>query len=701
MPARKSSVQEPAGKGSNGQGFLIVGLARLEDAETLPGDLKLSAYAFDSMGTFLGSAELDAKGSFDLPIQLKKPADVELVIGPTDDPETVRASAAFSQSYTEKDWTREGNRFNLRPDLFIPTYIWWPWRPIRVCVTGHVRKTYTEHDLPFVCPVPFVKVEVFDVDREGCLWPPIIRWWDKLIDRKVIRIPELLAEPPIPIPGPGPVERFQAASGIEKVTLNPQPLPPRISGLVNEVSRASLKPRNPLELVALNPQPEPPAFFGSTATLAGEVAALPQETASQLDSLTVTSTIAPWLIFPRCFYSTQLVCETTTDCDGFFRCCFTWYPWHIRHGRLRFDPRPDIIVRLTQVIGGVPVVIYMDPYTSTRWNVTNAHIDFYLDDPEIICGGGCQPQPSGTDTFFTLVGLDEVYKINQLTGQFSNLAYGGSLSNAAYGDWLLICGLFGKGLSTGAPKRYYRLSIKKGANPFKPITTALSDTRVDMALNTQIYVLGPQTVNGVPNLYEVRDTTNYYWYNLDKIGWWDTATEEPDSGFYTVRLEVFDENGVKLTSAVVNYVDGTVPPPGPLPPMVDHCDLNILIDNRYPDLDLQIPAASGECGVVPWPLAPSLAFDVTVNQVHNHLYYWSLRYVKGITGINVYLTSVVNGSGIPVPVVQSVSGAPLLVGLTGTCAFSITLDAWPLVRNGFGFIHYNYLTKAIAIEKCS
>jgi hypothetical protein len=51
--------------------------------------------------------------------------------------------------------------------------------------------------------------------------------------------------------------------------------------------------------------------------------------------------------------------------------------------------------------------------------------------------------------------------------------------------------------------------------------------------------------------------------------------------------------------------------------------------------------------------------------------------------------------------IQAVSDEPLLVGLTGTCAFSPILDAWPLVRNRFGFIHYVHQTKAIAIEKCS
>ena len=701
MPTAKSSSREPAEEKSSGRVFQIAGRAQLEELETLPGDIKLSAYAFDSRGQLLGSASLDAKGAFTVPVHLKSPAAVELVVGPTDDPQKVRSSAVFSQSYTAKDWIAEGNRFQIRPELFIPPYIWWPWRPIRVCVTGHVRKIHYTDDSPEICPVPFVKVEVFDVDREGCFWPPIIRRWDKLIDRRVIRIPELLQQPPIPIPGPGPVERFSPASLLEKVALNPQTLPPRESAFSRMALSLSTNLPDPTRLVALNPQPEPPSFQSMAMSRVGEVSALSNEIASRLDNLTLTSTVAPWLIFPRCFYSRQEVCETTTDCDGFFRCCFTWYPWHIRHGRLRFDPRPDIIVRVTQIINGVETVIYMDPYTSTRWNVNNAHIDLWLDNEEVLCGSGCQPQPEGPATFFTLVGLDEVYKIDQTTGLFSNLPYGGGLSNVAYGDWLLICGLFGHGLSTGAPKRYYRLSIKKGANPFKPITTSLSDTRVDAAFITEIYTLGPQTVNSVQNLYEVRDTANYWWYNLDKIGWWDTQSEEPDSGLYTVRLEVFDENGVKLTSAVVDYRDGTVPPPGPLPSMVDHCDLNITVDNRAPSLDLQIPAAAGDCGVVPWSSAGSLAFDVTVSQAHNRLYYWSLRYVKGLTGIDVYLASNSSGSGLAVPVSQSISGAPLLVGLTGTCAFSLTLDAWPLVRNGFGFIHYVHQTKAIAIEKCS
>jgi hypothetical protein len=719
MTPKKDPPKKSAGSESAGQGFQILGQARFEELGVVPDDMKLSAYAFDSKGQLLGQAALDAEGSFAIPVRLKRPAPVELVVGPTDDPQEVRCSTVFSQSFTESDWVgEEGGRFLLRPEIYIARYLWWPWRPVRVCITGHVRKISNVGDSTVVCPVPFVKVEIFDVDRDICLRPHIIRQWDRLIDRRVVRAPELLTEIPIPVPGPnpvssspvpqpvpipGPVGHLGVSSILERKALNPQPLPPFKLSLAARALDAMSLSGSPAEQVAFSSHTDSSGFSQMSTAVLSELSALPQAVMARLSELTITSKVAPWLIFPRCFYSRKEICETTTNCDGYFRCCFKWYPWHVRRGRLRFDPRPDIIVRVTQIIGGVETVIYMDPYSSTRWNVTNAHIDLWLDNEEVICGSGCQPQPEGTRTYLTKIGLDDVYNIDQTTGLFSNLTYGGGLSNVAYGNWLLICGLFGEALSTGAPKRFYRLSIKKGANNYKPITTPLSDTRVDKtpAANSDSYPLGPQTVNGVPNLYEVRDTTNYSWYNLDEIGWWDTESEEPDAGLYTIRLEVFDDHGVKLSSAVVDYRNGAVPPPGPLPAMVDSCDLNIMIDNCYPSVDLQIPKAKGDCGVVPWDDVPALTFDVHVDQAHNRVYYWSLRYVKGLTGVDVYLTSNSSGSGLVTPVnVLGISGAPLVAGLTTTCAFSLTLDAWPLVRNGFGFIHYNYKTKAIAIEKC-
>lgn len=98
------------------------------------------------------------------------------------------------------------------------------------CVSGHVRKVQTDGMHDDVCPVPFVKVEIFDVDREACWWPWLSKWWDVVLDRHVIRIPELLKErpflKPFPQPDPAPELKFSPLVKSVQVALNPQPLPP-------------------------------------------------------------------------------------------------------------------------------------------------------------------------------------------------------------------------------------------------------------------------------------------------------------------------------------------------------------------------------------------------------------------------------------------------------------------------------------------
>jgi hypothetical protein len=716
MPTRKDVKKGPDRPVSKGD-FIIEGKAQLEAIEELPRDVSLRAYAFDAVGQLLGMAELDAKGNFSFPVNLAGPADVELIIGPADDPQAVRKSSAYSKRFSAKDWTGEGRRFRLKPDLFLARDIWQLLLPIRVCVSGHVRKIHLRDGTTEICPVPFVKVEIFDVDRESCWWPYISRWWDRLLDRPVIRIPELLKVrpvPPRPLPGPGPVEQIgppaRLLSDIKQlVMLNPQPEPPR------PVEHADL-----LEMVSLSPQPEPPSTseiekLGQLQQAAfsrvGEVKTLAPSLASRLETLTLSSRVEPWLIFPFCFYSRQLVCETTTDNCGYFRCCFRWWPFHFRRGRLRFDARPDIIIKVTQVINGVETVIYLDPYTSTRWNVTNAHIDVYVDDEDVQCGSCDETtRPAGTQVFFTRIGNDEVYWINQTAGLYSKAP----LSNMAYGGQLRIYGQFGDTLSNAAPiagatpPYYYRLSYRKGAAGFTAITADLADTRVNkVTLFSETHALGPQTINGVPALYEVRDFANYYWYNPDWIGMWYTPPVEDDTGLYTLRLEVFDANGVKLTSALIDYRDGTVMPPAVLPSMTDRCDLIIRVDNKPAVVDLQIPGVLNECGVIPWSPMLTLNFSVSVAQENNRLYSWGLQYTKGVNpAVHVlssppnYLPATTSNSGSLSPVNTTVSGAPLLVGLSTTCAFALKLYAWAHIRNGYGFIYYTEQIKAIAIEKC-
>ena len=691
----------------------IEGKLHLEARDQSLEDLKLKAYAFDKAGQLLGRGDVDANGALNLPLQLHKPRDIELVISPEQDPQMARSSAEFSSSFAASEFTEERGAFVLRPEVSISHAVSSLWWPTRICVSGHVRKVQTLNGVTLTCPVPFVKVEVFDVDREGCWWPFISRWWDRLLDRPTIRIPDLMRERPFP-----PVPPL------------PDPIGPMVRGLVPELQQTF---ENPGALRGFDPQPDPPgaplARLGSPVELSplpetpsdpsrtlrspgelgrvGEMKLLSAPIAARLENLTLVSKIAPWLIFQRCFYSRAKVCEATTDCDGYFRCCFRWFPLHVRRGRLRFDARPDIIVRVTQVINGVETVLYMDPYTSTRWNVSGAYVNLYLDNENVRCGIGCGPTPpAGTTVFFTRVGNDEVYKVDQASGTFGNTAYDGNYSNWAYGGSMYISAAIGDGLTTGAPKSYYRLSLRKDNGSFNPFVGPLSDTRVAKgSFVSEIYPLGPQPVGPQPNLYEIRDTQNYYWYNRDLIAIWQSEGDEDNTGLYTIRLEIFDELGNQLTSTVVDYRDGTVAPPGPLTPMPDHCDLILRIDNKYPSGTISFPTADPVCGVVKFAQAASLTLDVYVNQPNGRLWTWGLTCYKGLTGGYVNLgptASDTNYAGIsPLPVVRSIPGTPLTTGLTGTCAFALTLNAWPLVRNGYSVIHHISVPRALAIEKCS
>lgn len=703
--------------GKNGR-FRITGQIQREQTECQPGELQLAAYVLDSVGTPLGSAALDQKGNYDVAVRLSEPGAVDLLIGPAGDRpadiQAIRQSSAYRQHFTAKEWKREGDQFRLQHSAVLPLDIWRPWWPLRICISGHVRKISQQNGQTNMCPVPYVKVEIFDVDREFCWWPWLRRWWDVLLDRPLIRIPDLLRErpfPPQPFPGPDPLP-----------DIRPEPLPEPIPGLIPGPIIGT--PGRGVDLqrptLSLNARPLARASGMSTMgaaqatdtqsvlyaaqqpgfTRVGEARLLDNALAARLDRLTLTSRLAPWHIFPHCFYSTAEVCETVTDCNGFFNCCFTWWPFHFRRGRLRFDQRPDIIVKLTQVIDGVPTVIYLDPYTSTRWNVTNAHLDLFLDNEEVVCGSGdCGERPDGSPVFFTRIGNDEVYRIDQTSGLYTE----GVLSNVAYGHQLLVYAQFGDTLSDGSPPRYFRLShAPQGSSDFTPLTPPLADTRVAKAtLLSESHTLGPQTVNGIPGLYEVRNFADYYWYNPDWIGVWHTQVTEEDTGIYVLRLEVFDENGVKLTTAMgVDYRDGTVVPPAVLPPMPDHCDLVITLDNQPPDVELTIPAVLNDCGVIPWSSVPPLDFQVSVSQPNNRLRSWGLYYTKGIDPSVHYLGSGASNTGLPGSVNATLSGAALLTGLTTTCAFALKLHAEPHIRNGYTFIYYREELKSIAIEKC-
>jgi hypothetical protein len=679
--AKRKAPQK--GSAASRNALKVEGRVRLEALDEVPTDVKLAAFVFDEGGKAIGTDELDRDGKFSMPLKLTKIQDVQVVIGKAGDPEEARKSPLYGRNYTAKEWARRV----LRPDIYVAKLIWWPWWPKRICVSGHVYKT------PGNCPVPFVKVEVFDVDRLFCLWPYIYPLKEKLKPFEVVRVEDLLARKFERVER-GPIEPLP-----EELLEPPIPPRPRPDPAELEVPQA---------LAELGPQPEPPDMPFMAEAFAETKKVLPADLEAIADT-TFTSTKPLWALFPRCFYSRQLLCTTSTDENGYWRCCFDWWPLQIRHGWLKVDWRPDIIIKLTQVIDGVEKVLYIDPYTNTRWNVTNAHIDVFVDDPDIECGAGPQDRPEGTQAFFTRIGNDEVYWIDQTTGLYEEPPW----SNTAYGRALRVYAQFGDTLSRAqaipgatAPY-YYRLSFGSGGS-FTPITRQLKDTRVHKTtLLSESHTLGPQTVGSRPALYEIRDFQNYYWYNPDWIALWITAhrnaagawiKDVPD-GTYTLRLEVFDSTGTLLTSTKVDYRDGTVSPPAVLPALYP-CDLMITIDNNPPTLGMTILPSPTGCGVIKAHDVPPLNVQVQVDQANGRLYRWRLQYTKGVTpGVNV-LDGDLDHTGLGTPVNLTVDAMPMLAGVTTTCAFALKLWAWANVRNGYGLIWYREVIKAIAVERC-
>jgi hypothetical protein len=643
--------------------FVVKGQINLaqDTNDCIQAPAKLLLKAYNSSNQCIGSSFLDKKGNFSFEADLKQAESISVVVTPEADDASIKRIATYNKRFSTEDWRVSRTGAVLEVQETIASAVWRPWWPKYICISGNIRKQLEEAGITKYCPVPFVKVEIYDVDREFCLWPWLRANMSDILKRPVIKVPELIKKP-FPIPDPGPLQEITDAL---------QPI-----SLTRSARQASIK-------------------------------SVESSLIDQLNNLTISSSIAPWIYWPHCFYSKKLICSTTTDCNGDYKCCFNWWPFQFRNGYFRYDSSPDIIIKVTQIIDGVEQVIYLDPYTNVRWNTNSATIDLTLDDDEIICGNGCGvAQPEGTTTFFTRIGNDNVYDINQTSGTFE----AGAWSHVAYGGNLDINAVFGDALSNGVNKRYYRLSIRKAGSggAFTDINVPLADTRVDKgSLLSETRTLGPFNINGTANLYEIRDRNTYYWYNVQKIGRWRTedAVNFPklkvdDEDKYLLRLEVFDQNGNQLDSSQIDYRDGTVSPGNVLPAMADRCDLVIQVDNKAPVLDIQIPDAAGACGVVQHDQVP---FDIhtKVTQENGRLYHWKLTYNKGLTGGGGLLGIATNTTGLATPDDRIISSMAMTSGLSSTCAFSLLLQAYPLVRNGYGMIHHRQINRAVAVEKCN
>jgi len=668
--------------------YIIEGKVQLETLNELPGDVDLVAYAFSDKGKLLKAAPVNMEGKYKLRFKSAKSPDITLHIGTEEDKEKVKKSSLYSRNIQARDWAKASENNVLPVVAYLPKLVWNLWWPKQICVSGHVRKDYN-------CPIPYTRVEIFDVDRHWCFWPHLHRFRDLLRNKLVLRLEDIINTiPDIP----------------DLVREFPPPFDPQFSpvslkenSFTAADSGAGLLPDNLTPTRAISK-----SDFSSISSVPN----------IDISRITATSRLAPWILFPGCYYHKHLICTTTTDEDGYFRCCFTWRPshgHHGHHGHSGIDYRPDIIIRVTQVIDGVSKIIYMDPYANTRWNVNNLHVDLFLDDPDIVCGEpDDQNRPEGAKAFFTRIGNDEVFKINQVNGTYSK---SDAISNMAYGSALNIYAQFGETLSKhqnipGATGPYYFKLLYDGT----PMTAPLKDYRVHKTTSVvESYTLGPKPVDGETALYEIRDFEDYNWYNPDLIGRWVTAKQSTDlitnelvitknvpDGIKELKLEIYDDLGNLLDSSKVEYLDGTSASTGILDTKYP-CTMKIAIDNNPPVFDMQVSPLPTGCGVIQSSAVPPLDVTVSASQANNRVSSWSLTYVKGtnptVIGLGPDSSGSSNSGGAGVNN-HTVHAESMLAGLTTTCAFSLKLGGWAHVRNGINRIYYRESRQAIAIEYC-
>jgi hypothetical protein len=371
--------------------YTVEGRVHLEGLKSLKDETQLLAYVFDKHGHLIGISDVNPNGDFRVNVRLSQASDVELVIAPADDPKRARKSTGYKQSFAAHEWTIKNGRMQLKSYIYIPQRIWWNFRPVQVYLSGQIHKLQSGAAIA----VAGIKVELYEVDRDGFLWAFINRWWDKLADRRVARISDLIKERPKievgPLPDPlGPSERMGSTLTSLIPDMKTHAAAPESNIQQPEVVRnwmTDIMMPSASEMKNLdNLLPEWEDNLTPIVTSVGEVKALNPAVAARLRDLTITSRVAPWFMFPRSFYKHELICETTTDEHGQFKSWFGWSPFQRRRGRLRYDSRPDLILRVTQVVNGVQRVVYLDPYTSIQWNLTNASLDLYLDNEEIQLG---------------------------------------------------------------------------------------------------------------------------------------------------------------------------------------------------------------------------------------------------------------------------------------------------------------------------
>jgi hypothetical protein len=408
-------------------------------------------------GRILASREIDllkVKTTDKIPVELcfdlpagDDAAGIELRIGPA----VPEAMAASVDAHVERlDLHGKPSGVIELPAQRISDRIYLDWWRIcrRYTVTGRLVRRVLRGDTLCYEPVPGASVELYDVDSlffwrrkslitttptdvngyftatfRWCCWrgwfPPFLPWyidyprWDKLrglLDRLRYLVPH------IPWPGdpnpPDPLALMRLATSIEPLfDASPAAARPKRTGF----AAASFAPAASFASARLAPAVAPASLAIERSRISSASASLSRVTLSGEARSTLGELRA---LYPRWWWG--------NDCY------------------------PDLLIRATQIVGGVSTVVYDEPYAATRFDVQPVPSPYdvgnLLANEHAIAVSTCGVENLPGDCFkLTDVGAIQVSAIGSITtgGPLAGFAFAGT-DDQPFGGTLELFGAFGQ-----------------------------------------------------------------------------------------------------------------------------------------------------------------------------------------------------------------------------------------------------------------
>jgi hypothetical protein len=545
----------------------------------------LAAYAFDSAGTLLARAPIDATGEAALSLPSNTAGDMlRVMVGPD-------LEGAGQQQVGYESLNRAGGtekRIALLPDnagaelqFQIPDVLWRCWFPHRCHVRGQVVKRIYAHGNPIDLPICNGHVCIYEVD-------PLVIILDRLPDNILNRIKFALLRPPVLGPPDPPDPPIDFADSAQRPFENLF----RAFQAQNSAGRAaSAEPAlSLLEHHARSRADSLPAVQTAQSLSSSDFLrqlsfadGLPLRQLLKDNAALIKPYLClwPWWIW---YHTQQLIC-IDLDEDGRFET-------DIFLGCGLYDDRPDLYFTVEQEINGTPTLIYDPPIPcNTHWNyVCGTDVTLVVTDPRAVT---CQPGPVLPDGGVTILcvgqtslstifgaGAEDADMVPLTTTNIGLIdSYGGTIVNAPFGGRLDLRVDFGTSLryrpNPDQPEYYYRWSYRpyNSGSDWTQITASVDwhyrlQGGADIMYPTKN--LGPNLINTTPNLYEVPyffGPNGNPWSVLNvrtdlASGYFDSQliAPAPGAGKYELRLEIFDKNGVKL-DPTVNGIDFRMPDP--------------------------------------------------------------------------------------------------------------------------------------------